>query len=292
MAQIGTVKVQTASGPVEMPVYELSDKGSDVSDVVRVQTESGPGFIPFVPTSDADGPPVRIQHGSNVYQTHSQPSLIPDSGVFRLTFDDADTSGSTALDVWNDNDGTINGATTGQTGIAGYDGGDSYSFDGTDDNVTVPDITAARSSPLSLSAWVVLPNGLPSSSYPDIISKEGTNNNGVGWAAYFANDAAGIVWYIGDGTDNFNKTDVTAYDWTSPHFVTFTFDGSTPKIYVDANLEAQFSTGSLSTNTAEIRIGGGTNGYLDGRLDDPRVYDKVLDSTEVSNLYNTGSING
>ena len=39
-------------------------------------------------------------------------AAIPDSGVSRWTFDDGDTDSGTALDVWNDNDGTINGATT------------------------------------------------------------------------------------------------------------------------------------------------------------------------------------
>jgi len=73
---------------------------------------------------------------------------------------------------------------------------------------------------------------------------------------------------------------------------TFTYDGSTVELYADAT--------SIGTDTASgghtnenVSIGNifalGSGGY-DGKIDDIRVYNKGLTSSEVSDLYNTGSI--
>lgn len=76
MAQIGTVKVQTASGPVELPVFETADAGSNVYDMVRVQTGTGVGFVPFVATGDAALPYLRVQTQNNgVLAAHNEATL-------------------------------------------------------------------------------------------------------------------------------------------------------------------------------------------------------------------------
>ena len=63
MGQLGTVKIQTPNGPVELPVYELSDVDNAM---FRVQTGSGPGAVRLVDPSDADLPQLRMQTGSGV----------------------------------------------------------------------------------------------------------------------------------------------------------------------------------------------------------------------------------
>jgi len=88
MAQIGTVKVETAGGPVELPVYELGDSGSNRVEAFRVQTASGPGFVPLTDVSAADRPYLRVQTGNGVKAFDTSASGIPDSAVSRPNDDD------------------------------------------------------------------------------------------------------------------------------------------------------------------------------------------------------------
>ena len=60
MAQIGTIKIETASGPVEVPVFEVADVDRDV---VRAETASGVGAINLVDPGSSDVP-VRVQTNS------------------------------------------------------------------------------------------------------------------------------------------------------------------------------------------------------------------------------------
>lgn len=76
MAQIGTIKLQTGSGVVELPVFETADAGDNVYDMMRVQTPSGVGFVPLVNTSDASYPYLRVQSQSGgVLAAHNEPAL-------------------------------------------------------------------------------------------------------------------------------------------------------------------------------------------------------------------------
>lgn len=77
MAQLGTIKLQTASGPVELPVFDTADAGNGVYDMVRVQTAGGVGFVPFVSTGDAAHPYLRIQTQNNgVLAAHNEASMF------------------------------------------------------------------------------------------------------------------------------------------------------------------------------------------------------------------------
>jgi len=83
MAQIGTVKVQTPSGPVELPVFDTADACSGVYDMVRVDTPSGVGFIPFASTADAAYPYVRLQ-------TQNQGTLAAHNAASTVTVTEID----------------------------------------------------------------------------------------------------------------------------------------------------------------------------------------------------------
>ena len=97
MAQIGTIKVETAGGPVELPVYELGDSGSNRVEAFRVQTASGPGFVPLTDVSAADRPYLRVQTGNGVKAFDTSASGIPDSVVAQ--FDAQTLSGLSDGDV-------------------------------------------------------------------------------------------------------------------------------------------------------------------------------------------------
>lgn len=64
MAQLGTIRLQTGSGTVSVPVFALGDSGSNVYEFLRVQTAGGTGFIPVTSTSNATYPYLRLHSQS------------------------------------------------------------------------------------------------------------------------------------------------------------------------------------------------------------------------------------
>lgn len=206
---------------------------------------------------------------------------IPDSGVARWTYDNADTSGSTAIDVWGGNDATITGATIGATGVSTtYDSGESYSFDGSDDYVQTTGVSPGDS--FSVATWIY-----PLSSSSTVFRND--NSNGFQLAIRF-NDEIGI------NAGDISATDFGTISYNTAYHTVLTVENTGTDsydivLYMDGS---QFGSASITTGNlppTDIRFGEAYSGNpFDGRLDDPRVYSKVLTATEASNLYNTGSI--
>lgn len=79
MARLGSVKLQTEKGAVELPVYDTADVGKKVHDMVRVRTESGVGFIPFTDPSNAAYQHLKLNtENKGVLAAHNRPAI---SGV-------------------------------------------------------------------------------------------------------------------------------------------------------------------------------------------------------------------
>jgi len=302
MAQIGTIKLQTQnSGVVDVPVFDTGDSGSGIYEFVRVETESGTGFIPVTDPADATYPFLRVQsQNQGVVAVTDTASAIPDSGVARWTFDDADTESGTALDSWGSNDGTLNGGVT--TGVTGanqtYNTAEAYSFDGVDDYVSQP-AQVADGSALSVSIWAKF-DSLPSSGERSFFSaRTTTGNTPLFYSGLDTQNSTGIRFGTYDGsTDHFVDIDVsnvTAGTWY--HFVGTYSPTNGYSHYLDATQEASITDTTFEAVDVAPVLGaydeqGSITAYFEGDLDDPRVYDKELSSTEVSNLYNTGSISG
>jgi len=82
MAQIGEVKVYTATGVQSLPIFELADFGADVYKVFKVYTPSGVGAIPLIDpgAGTADRPWFKVYSdvsGGLVLEGHSAASLAP-----------------------------------------------------------------------------------------------------------------------------------------------------------------------------------------------------------------------
>lgn len=226
----------------------------------------------------------------------------PASGILRYTFDDAYTNGSTALDAWNSHDGTISGATTGVAGAnQTYSTNEAYSFDGTDDYV---DTTYYYDTPadITLCAWI---NPDDTANNYDVFGCRGIDSSDASESSIeleLGSDGT-ITWKVDDpGSGNMQSistsTTVPTGSWT---FVVIVFDNTNDSATIYFNDATQEASGSISNagrqDAIPIHVGalnnGGTLGkHLPGDIDDPRLYNKPLTSTEVSNLYNTGSISG
>lgn len=161
-----------------------------------------------------------------------------------------------------------------------------YSLDGTDDWIDLSDGGAndiAISGAMSLSLWFKAQKDVDTEYLMD------NRNPGSWWwildytgGSSCSNDNNNIcfenrVWATG--------SDWNANEWTH---VVVTDDTSTASMYVNGNL-VDTGTGESSSISTNLRVGTRYNNqqYLNGEVDDVRVYDRALTETEAKMLYET-----
>ncbi len=114
----------------------------------------------------------------------------------------------------------------------------------------------------------------------------------------------GTEWYIAhDNQYSTNKIDVkhtgvtqqTSLKTISPnkwYYVTWTYDGTTSRLYIDGTLESSTAmAGPASEYSNDVHIGAseGATNLFPGTLDDIRIYNRALTASEVTQLYNQGA---
>tara|TARA_R110002110_G_scaffold99524_1_gene254412 strand:+ start:18783 stop:19637 length:855 start_codon:yes stop_codon:yes gene_type:complete len=82
MVQIGTVKVYTATGMQELPVFELGDSGADIYEILKVRVDGNVGFIPMANPAGGtpDRPFLKVYSdvgGGTVLEGHSAAAFAP-----------------------------------------------------------------------------------------------------------------------------------------------------------------------------------------------------------------------
>ena len=179
------------------------------------------------------------------------------------------------------NDGTANG---GMLVVADTDEGGSYAFDfdGSNDQIDLPSSiqSALGTSEQSFSFWMnrdaVTGNG-------GIIGL-GTNASRQMWAfGSFAHD----VFYDGSTTGS-----PVTNTW---RHIAGTIDGTNAKVYVDGVLvDTTSATQPIPTGSSTKNYIGYIDGFsrYDGKLDDIRVYDRVLTQAEITHLAEARGIEG
>ena len=214
---------------------------------------------------------------------------ITDGLIAYWPFDEG--SGSTAADISvNGNDGSINGAgwTTGKFGNA-------LNFDGSNDYVDCGnDASLKPASAVTVSAWIKTDYYVYYGQIAGYATDTGANESGysiitddVGYLGAWLTGASGDGWYLW-------TLDVPAYpnvDWVH---VVLTYDGTTSILYVNADPKA---TSNHSGNIDYDHVGNFLIGVYDdpigsywfpyaGLIDEVAVWDRALDQTEVTFLYN------
>lgn len=220
---------------------------------------------------------------------------IPDSGVARWEFEQDVT------DSWGTYDGTDNtsaGYTT-DPAVGAY----AKSFDGNDDYVNIGDFSVFTTPPFSVALYIR--TSLSDSNFDGSQRPFTKSNDGGGFAGWFFlgdiidQDGNLVFQANGDSNSGFRVSSTTAINDGNWHQAVVTYSASNTEaiLYIDGSSEdtnSNFNPGNIS-NPAELTFGSrnaGADRFYEGDVDDARFYDKVLTSTEVSNLYNTGSING
>ncbi len=198
-------------------------------------------------------------------------------------------------------------ATTGSFS-AGYLGNYGLENDGTDGYITTPtatDIEFGNDSTFSIACWVSSSQG----SLQGFVSKatqSGLDNNGwiIGrtMGSFFGSDNEFFASVRSGGNYGFIFSDAAIDDgW---HHMVFTRDGATPGntiMYIDGVAQTDTTMGGGAGASPSNLTDSGTammvarywdqaTGYnLDGQIDEVAVWDVVLDSGAVSNLYNNGT---
>jgi len=222
------------------------------------------------------------------------------------TFDGKDVVNGVALDKsGNGNTGRLLNIAT-STFFSSGKLGQGFNFDGSNDTVNAGSATVIDNmSAMTISMWVKL-NTYGASGGGYLINKGDTSSGGHGWSMYLT-QANGLVTF----TARYNTTSLlsqSASNTFAPsdigkwvHLIV-TWDGTTNSatgvhIYkngteVSYSSQINGSASYLSDAANDLNIGDGgiiSNRQTNGIIDDVRLYNRVLSSKEISQLYSSGA---
>ena len=137
------------------------------------------------------------------------------------------------------------------------------------------------STPKTLSVWAKSADG----------QRDGNNDHIVNWGQAGTRAAFGVMIHLGDrwysyaGNANLDSGIVADTDW---HQLTFSYDGTTARFYVDGQF-VRSAEWPLTTEAGPLLIGIrpdlNVDNTFDGTIDDVRIYDRALADGEVEDLY-------
>jgi hypothetical protein len=189
-------------------------------------------------------------------------------------------------------DGTNDGCTTGVTGKLG----NAWSFDGSNDKVTLTPTFSGKSA-FTYSAWI---NPSSSSNHWAFPFYEGSGENpkvGIGLDYYNSNGLA--YFYVSTASHSAISISVSNIPKGSWTHVTGVYDGSASssdrlKFYINGSLVSSTLSGTppttIPTLGGDLYLGWyQANYWFNGLMDQTLFYDKALSASEISTIYNSGS---
>lgn len=166
----------------------------------------------------------------------------------------------------------------------------SLGFDGTNDYVTVSANTLLNSltAGMTVSLWIN-PTSIPSA-YKRFISRG--SDPAQQWEVEFDGANPGKVYYDSGVAASRSNTVLSAGNW---YHLVMTRDPSAnlTSLYINGRLDSSVSGSASSGESADIAIGADVDGtdLFTGLIDDVRIYNYALTSTQVKTLYNNGAVN-
>lgn len=284
-SEVAPLKVDPISNALLIHVINVSEPASPVlnngkRDSNRIMTELG-----ISSSDDSVIVPFHTDSRNNylwINESFLTNGLI---GYWNL-----DEETGNALDSINNNDGVVTGATQNQEGKVNT----AYAFDG-NDHIAVPQngYFNLSNGAFSIALWVL--DNTPRASlttYHRVISwYDGLKNIQVGLGQ---NNTPGRAFYLFNSASIAPVVAITTGDVSAGwHHIVATFDGvSTYKIYMDG-VDASggvlvVGVGVFTGNNTTLYIGqrGDNNGYVIGKIDEVRIYNRVLNSNEIEDIYN------
>jgi len=197
-------------------------------------------------------------------------------------------------------DGNANDSVAGNNGTlvngAGYDSGQfgqSFSLDGVDDFVSVPDndLWAFGGDPFTIALWANFDTIKQQSigQLPNVFIGHDEGGGPLNKWVFFYDDDGNLAFLIQEAgsTPNFMTSPTqfvpTVGDW---HHLALTRSGSTYTFYADGvSLGTQTSSLSIPNANAPLTIGQAEGlGFFDGRLDEIKIYDEALSASQIAQL--------
>ncbi len=168
--------------------------------------------------------------------------------------------------------------------------GQAFKFDGVNDYVNSNYKFNFGTSPFAVSFWI---NTKIAVAFRPIIGE--VHNTLASWTVTFSNLTTGTLSmqiYDGSGTDTATTNGTTKINDGKWHHIVAFRNGSTLNIYVDGRLEVTPATDNqrnYGTN-ANFAMMARADSFLPngGKLDDVRLYNRVLSASEITQLYNLG----
>jgi Concanavalin A-like lectin/glucanases superfamily len=178
----------------------------------------------------------------------------------------------------NGNHGTIKEATRSPSGYYGY----AMKFDGINDLLTVNDSSSLDlSSGLTFEAWVN--PAVVMNNWKTVLIKEQPGDEVY---SLYANGGSNIpttgVTVNGNVGSLKGGASLTPNKWSH---LAATYDGKVQRLFVDGKeVSSRPQTGSIQQSNNALQIGGSTvwGAYFSGLIDEVRIYNRALSSTEIS----------
>ncbi len=197
----------------------------------------------------------------------------------------------------NANHGTVNGATltTDRFGNANS----AYEFDGINNYIQVANSTSLNvfNSDLTVSMWIYNDNPLLTDFTYKGISKGGWNT-GAGYELLYSNfwNDGTLHFTTGSGGNNVYAFNTYNNQWI---MLTGTYENATTtkKIFINGIEQTIIiqQVDNLKSSLNDLFIGrrdpaNNYSGFVKGKMDEVRIYNKALSASEITSLYNTNSL--
>lgn len=192
---------------------------------------------------------------------------------------EGEASDATAYQPWaaddTDYSGTVNSQTYKQDGgvsdINSGSGSSAYSFDSSGDPIIIPNDIPFSNDSFTLSSWINVSDSTADNLYSVSMRNDGYAEHGIRETGYFK---------FGGNSTAIEVGTVSSNTW---HHLCHTSDAIA---YIDGKQVGTSETDSIiNGNSNNI---GGRNGteYVDGNIDDVRVYNRALSQSEIEQIYN------
>jgi hypothetical protein len=273
----GSVTVNGAGGGAGAPNGGSGGTGASGRKIVYYRSSNN---YPYYYLSSTTSSNIK-QEGERALQL-TLASAVDDSSTVGLWH--LDETGGTGAYLKDSSGNGNHGTPTGTTLVEGISG-KARSFNGTSDELNMGNGSSLSNPYITLEAWIKTPS--PTTNFQMIITKSDATDNGYGFRFY---SNTGRLQAIFAGTTPSNLIGNTVLSANTWYHVATTYDGTTCRIYINGvqdNFVAM--TGSISSNSIDVRIGSRSDGYnFNGTIDGVRVSSVARSAEEIMESYRMG----
>ncbi len=281
----------SSSGVDNVKLEYTTDNGTNWSTIIASTTASAGSYAWTVPNTPSTQCKIRVLDASNASVGDTSNAVF---SIAPLTLTDGlvayyPFNGNANDESGNFNNGTVSGASL--TSDRNGNSNQAYSFNGSNNYISIPDNSSFRPVNLTVSAWVF---GYDFSSNRQILAKNAgsgayesidmlINNSGYNFMGNIGGPSSWGTWLQSPNPISVNQ-------W---HHLVYTFDdvSNLQKQYIDGVLvNSGTEATSIIYDSKPWTIGAEYENnimswFFSGKIDDIRIYDRVLSDSEVLSLF-------